>query len=658
LKFIRKALLPAVIAAGFLGFLGMTGGVSTPTVSAADGDVCKVDGPLNISVGVKAYYTAVVENKPDGKIDVDLNDQVGNSDITSLNDSTIPNTNFLDDVTLKSGANVCGTTDAALYAKTLADNKTAFQQSIVNGIDNGGVCSGVPPVGVVACDDGGAWNDNDIDCGLVNVLGDLCSISPSIINAVVDALAKARADGKPCADMDNIAEDTAILAGATEFVAAQFNDYFDAQSRCSLGSAAPTGPDGYITVDVTCYKPGFFDLSFSSSGKAAQITVQCHDDVVSAEIFAFPASVEINPSLANVAHSLIFVVLKGRDGEIAYPGTKVTFLTDRCAIESSGVENDANFRSAEGLFRVSLNALNPATAYNVENSSFALTTAPDGASRQQEETLSFITTSTSAATDFAQRTVAATILHCDPIHAPGVTPGPAVITAIIDRGSINNYLNADNDDLVVRTTVTVVGPPAANGVTVTAAPSTLACGEKATITADVKDAIGQPVSDHTWVEAVTNHGGVLAGTGAVAGQQGLVSPVSSTVAETFGGKATFYLLTSTAHVGAYEVVVTTGGGGGVTGQLVNGGVTTNLLGGLFTTAPISVQVTVNCTVAAAAPAPAPTSTAPRTGQGITPPSTGDAGLASTQTSTAAGAIAAVVAALVVAGFAVKLVREE
>ncbi|MGE0687372.1 MAG: hypothetical protein AB7P33_11530, partial [Dehalococcoidia bacterium] len=377
-------------------------------------------------------------------------------------------------------------------------------------------------------------------------------------------------------------------------------------------------------------------------------------DVETAEIFSTPTTVEINPSLANVAHSLVWVSLKGKDGEVAIPGTKVLFTTDRCSIESSTVSNENDFEAAEGLFR-SINPLNPATAQAVEQSTFA-TTAPDGASRQQEEPVSFGVTS-SPATGNVERTVAAVVLHCDPIHAPSVTPGPATVTAYIERGSLNDGNIANDDDLVLKTTVTVVGPPAANGVTVTAAPSTLACGEKATITADVKDSIGQPVSDHTLVEAVTNAGGVLAGTGAVAGQAGLVSPVSSTIAETFGGKATFYLLTSTAHVGKYEVVVTTGGGGGVTGQLANGGVSTNLLGGLFTTAPISVQVTVECSVPSVAPVVAapsgpstsgPSTSGPSTGQGIRPPSTGDAGLAAAgnHSSWVIGAgVAAVVAVL-------------
>jgi hypothetical protein len=402
--------------------------------------------------------------------------------------------------------------------------------------------------------------------------------------------------------------------------------------------------------------------------------VVCGSDVETGEIFAVPSTVETNPSIANVAHSLVFVSLKGDDGEIPIPGTEVHWTTDRCAIEASAVDTEVEFdgvagvgssgAGAEAVFR-GINPLNPASALAAESSVFS-TTGPDGASRQQEEVNTFLVTSSSAAGE-DERVVSAVILHCDPIHAPGVTPGPAVVTAFIERGDddiddddLDNDLS-DNDDLVLRTTVTVIGPPAANGLTVTASPATLACGEKATLDITVKDAIGQNVSDHTFVEIVTNAGGVLAGTGAVAGQAGLVSPISSTVAETFSGKVTAYLLTSTQHVGAYEVVVTTGGGGGVTGQLVNGGVTTNLLGGLFTTQPISVQVTVECTVPTApvnVQVNVPDTTGPRTGQGITPPSTGDAGLVSTESNWVVGAVAAVVASLVVAGFAVKLARDE
>jgi hypothetical protein len=180
-------------------------------------------------------------------------------------------------------------------------------------------------------------------------------------------------------------------------------------------------------------------------------------------------------------------------------------------------------------------------------------------------------------------------------------------------------------------------------MTISASPSTVRCGEKATIQVSVKDAIGQNVSDHTRLEAVTNAGGVLGGTGAVQGLAGPVVPISSTVAETFDGQSTFYLLTSEQHSGPYEVVVTTGGAGSVTTGL----------GGVFSTRPVVIQTTVTCTLpvaAPAAPSAPPTVTAPRTGQGITPPNTGEAGLADTSAGWTLFAVVGM-AAFAVAGLA-------
>ena len=89
----------------------------------------------------------------------------------------------------------------------------------------------------------------------------------------------------------------------------------------------------------------------------------------------------------------------------------------------------------------------------------------------------------------------------------------------------------------------------------------LICGQSKTISVTVRDSAGQPVSDRTRVEFVTNFGGVLGGTGAILDPfaVGYVPPLSSTTAETFNGVATAILITSTEHVGPYEVVVSTGG---------------------------------------------------------------------------------------------------
>ena len=97
--------------------------------------------------------------------------------------------------------------------------------------------------------------------------------------------------------------------------------------------------------------------------------------------------------------------------------------------------------------------------------------------------------------------------------------------------------------------------------TARAAEDELLCGQSKVINATIKDAAGNPVSDHTRVAFVTNFGGVLAGTGATLDPlaAGYVAPPSSTIAETFNGVATVTLITSTDNVGPYEVVVSTGG---------------------------------------------------------------------------------------------------
>src|SRR5439155_18147869 len=138
--------------------------------------------------------------------------------------------------------------------------------------------------------------------------------------------------------------------------------------------------------------------------------------------------------------------------------------------------------------------------------------------------------------------LAGAVLSCNPLQAPGVTPGVANV-----QGCVILIAAAP---VCVTTNVKVIGPPAS--ITVAASPTSVNCGEKATVTANVVDAIGQNVSDHTRVEFVTNLGGVIGGTGAVAGFAANVAPVSSSVADTFGGVATAFLLTSSVNTGPYE----------------------------------------------------------------------------------------------------------
>jgi hypothetical protein len=293
-------------------------------------------------------------------------------------------------------------------------------------------------------------------------------------------------------------------------------------------------------------------------------------------------------------------------------------------------------------------------------------------------------------------------VYVDTTLAPGTTPGKINVQAIIESPtqgglynpglgtnpyyplgnnlSLPNYLGVPN--IVLTATITVVGPPAS--ITVAAAPTSLNCGEKATITVTVKDSAGQNVSDRTRVELVTNFGGVIGGTTATLGPVsitgGNVYPVSSSSAETFNGVATAYLLTSTDHVGPYEVVAAAGGSvmasNGFLAPWYTTGVSSaanltpnasayfplynqGLLNYTPSSAPVNAQATVTCSIpgAPAAAAPAPVVTAPRTGQGpadafaIRPPNTGDAGLAAGSSSNAMVYVAGGVAVFALAGLA-------
>jgi hypothetical protein len=241
-------------------------------------------------------------------------------------------------------------------------------------------------------------------------------------------------------------------------------------------------------------------------------------------------------------------------------------------------------------------------------------------------------------------------VYVNPDLAPGVTPGKMNITVIIEGTNVGFYpYGAQN--IILTATVTVVGPPAS--IKVAASPTSVQCGEKSTITATVTDSVGQNVSDHTRIELVSNAGATIGGTGSTLGFPGVgtINPASSSVAETFSGVGTAFLLTSTEHVGPYEVVVASGGSVGGVVSTAQPGVTYTT--GNFSTAPVSAQVTVTCALpvvaAPVAPAASAPIAAPRTGEGIRPPNTGDAGLAASNSSSALFIVGGLMFAL--AGFA-------
>jgi hypothetical protein len=371
---------------------------------------------------------------------------------------------------------------------------------------------------------------------------------------------------------------------------------------------------------------GSFPVVVQQGNDAVAFNIACRGAPARVTLTAAPATVEIIPARSNTSHSLIQAAILDAAGNAAFD-TEVLFITDRCSIEEAGVDTNAE-RSVAAILVFNLNPADP-FSFAAWEFSAAATTPVDGglataSSRLSDNTESFAGSDLNG-DGLPDDSRAAAVLGCNPVDAPGVTPGVATITVIVSVPG--------GADIVGTVTVTVIGPPAS--ITVAASPTSLTCGEKSTITATVKDSIGQNVSDHTRVELVTNLGGVLAGTGAVAGSAGPVVPVSSTVAETFGGVATAFLLTSDAHEGAYEVVATSGGTQSTDPNIIGSPPGFTVLGGQFSTPPVSAQVTVNCSfpaVAIAAPVVAPAVQPPRVGQGITPPNTGDAGLADSSSS--------------------------
>jgi hypothetical protein len=328
--------------------------------------------------------------------------------------------------------------------------------------------------------------------------------------------------------------------------------------------------------------------------------VHCAAQPDTVTVTATPTKVEIIPQIGSVAHSEITVAISGDGLPVDLDDLEIDYSVPKCAIE---VGNDSPDTS-------------PLTDSVPDDDDFVYATPTSGPN--------------------ADKLVISNVwFHADWNNC---TPGDVVVTVVVEVD--------DGADIVRTVTINVVGPPAF--ITATAAPSTLICGEKSTITVKVTDAIGQNVSDNTQVELISNWGSVIAGTGATLGFPGTgpVNPLASSAAATYNGVAIAYLLTSNNHVGAYEVVAAAGGTVGLWGvpgdeypywweddefyhnPISSEDVHPHIFDySLYKSAPITTQVTVTCSLPAAPVAP--TVTSPNTGTGsITPPNTGDAGLAS------------------------------
>lgn len=632
LNLARRFFWPVSVAIAFLVFLGASSsGNFVRSAYADEGDICEIRGPRVIAEGETYLYTAFLDGTTAHSFTATTDNIIGKSRITSVlnqnfDEDDDDNADEDDNIIYKkiTGVNLVD----AIYPVDIFDlsDEVVDQLTLVDP-------SFVVPLNGCGVDPKSLFNRIVADLKLAGVGNDISSSEQAAAVAAIIAAINEREldsfDQLDCTKIGLEAGKAAAGAGAASVEAQQLEDAVTIICRNDFVFDKQTCLDIYayfnnkvvstvecqkvdevffheaLIIDVTCFDAGTFEITFTDESEdddSLTIPVVCRGAPDSdSTITVQPNKVEIVPALGSVSHSLVTVTLL-TDDEQAAPGFEVDFTVDRCTIEVSGVDTASEYAAARTVFN-NYNVNVAQTGADIENSA-AAGSAIDS-SRNQDTVTSFVNTAGDA-------TVAAAILGCSPGDTGNTvaSPGVATITAIIEVDS--------GQDIVKTINVSVVGPPAS--VTVSASPTSLRCGEKATITATVLDSIGQNVSEHTRVEAVTNAGGVLGGTGAVAGLAGPVVPISSTVSETFSGKASFYLLTSQQHSGPYEVVVTSGGNGSVTSSL----------GGVFSTPPVSAQATVSCNVptVAAPAAPLPTIAAPATGLGtITPPNTGDAGLA-------------------------------
>jgi len=339
-------------------------------------------------------------------------------------------------------------------------------------------------------------------------------------------------------------------------------------------------------------------------------TIMCKGEASSISLSVSPDRVESAPALGNSSVSLIRAVITDASGGPILPNTPVEITASGCALSviSLGADRDeavdlfADFKDTPEQFfdDVDLFAslFTPGTTQEFAPALEVDTNEPLDGLPNHSEALALL-------------------------HAEGCEPGTVTITVRIE-GTL--------DDVEATATITVIGPPAF--ITIAASPTTLVCGEKSEITVSVTDKLKQLVSDHTFIEVVTNWGGVLGGTGSSLTFSGNVDPISNTTITLLKGVGKAFLLTSDTHIGQYEVLAAS---------------TRSFFGrDLENHAPITAQVTVTCNK------PATTVTAPNTGTGastgtIRPPNTGDAGLAAAGDSgnslfVIAGAVAFVLAA--------------
>jgi hypothetical protein len=446
---------------------------------------------------------------------------------------------------------------------------------------------------------------NGFDPNIAHLLYDAAN---TIVVDVIEPYDFNDADGNPVDSIRDWLEDVGynsdgVSNGYTNCDSGDFVGNVDDDFTCNETTAGdPDEPcdevDGWGFVDFECNEFGTFYIDILaptdwSSSQDMSVKFECPGLVDSAEIDANPETVEVSPVGSSSSFSLITVTTMDENGD-RIDGAEVTFTTDNCTFRNTG----SAFTGTAGL--TSIEGISPA------GGGTTVTTASDTeASGTDQNFLADNPLESAAGT-------AEVVLNC----ATG-TPGVANITAVVDR---------EGSDIVLETQVNVVGSASANGLTLTLSPDDLECGETILATVTAVDNEGQPVSNGTLIHFTTDtSSGVVGG---IEGAQGGVATVD--------GEASVLIATDPSNPGTHTVIAyALDGDGDVVAQ---------------------TSKTYVCEGAVAPSAP-PTVTTPPTGTGgtISPPNTGDAGLASGTSSASlfviAGAVAFVLAGLASVRFA-------
>jgi hypothetical protein len=373
-----------------------------------------------------------------------------------------------------------------------------------------------------------------------------------------------------------------------------------------------------IAITYTCETPGVRNITILQDDTDDQFdfVIMCKGPAANISVTATPSgAIESSPAIGNTSHALIRATITDASGNPVLPETEVQFETSRCALSVDNVDTLIEREIALELFH----ALPLVPPEDLALHTFANT----GTIAGRTATTETLEIDTNVPEDGVPNHSEALAI----LHAEGCDPGAVTITVRVDVDG--------KTDIEATVSLNIIGPVAF--LTVTASPTTLICGEKSLITVSATDAVNQQVSDHTFVELLTNFGGVYGGTGTSIVIDQPVNPLSSTTVELIGGTGRAYLLTSSKHVGPYEALAAAA--------------LSPLGDDVYAKTPVTAQVTVTCTKGTPTPVTAPnTGTGASTGS-IRPPNTGDAGLAAGSSSDASLFVIAGAVAFVLAGLA-------